>query len=44
MFYCIIGNIGLCLATQITFQGGSVIDTLPNSKCNSMLLSEANAK
>ena len=36
-------NIGSNLAKRITLQSGSFYDTLPNSSCNSMLLSKADA-
>ena len=37
-------NIGSNLAKRITLQSGSFYDTLPNSNCNSMLLSKTDAK
>ena len=37
-------NIGSNLAKRITLQSGSFYDALPNSNCNSMLLSKTDAK
>ena len=37
-------NIGSNLEKRITLQSGSCFDTLPNSNCNSMLLSKTDAK